>query len=238
MISAFIHFYSRYFYKTVVVVQYSSTSATTSLLFMFFSETNRNGGSATERATQLKREHFLEKKAGERANLRLSRITVTVQWSITIKGQKKKRTKTRNDDDDDHFALLTYTEQKEEEAESWKGGSCLHANALGLIKRPFIFDTFTSYKDPFRIVELFVNCFKLDCLLSYVRYFSLVIFSFFCKSRCSSSTFPSQGKVNLQVVVRKSIIRCCKNTSLDLYCMYFSKYTWYLYVRRPRRKWK
>ena len=115
--SAFILFCFRHFYKTVVVVQYSSTSATTSLLFIFFSKTNRNGGSATERATQLKREHFLEKKAGERANLRLSRITVTVQWSITIKGQKKKRTKTRNDDDD-HFALLTYTEQKEEEAES------------------------------------------------------------------------------------------------------------------------
>ena len=118
--NAFILFCFRHFYKTVVDVQYSSTSATTSLLFIFFSKTNRNGGSATERATQLKREHFLEKKAGERANLRLSRITVTVQWSITIRGQKKKRTKTRNDDDDDddHFALLTYTEQKEEEAES------------------------------------------------------------------------------------------------------------------------
>ena len=87
--SAFILFCFRHFYNTVVDVQYSSTSATTSLLFIFFSKTNRNGGSATERATQLKREHFLEKKAGERANLRLSRITVTVQWSITIRGQKK-----------------------------------------------------------------------------------------------------------------------------------------------------
>ena len=93
MMSAFIHFYSRYFYKTVVVVQYSSTSATTSLLFIFFSETNRNGGSATERATQLKREHFLE-TAGEQT-LGFPESQSQCSGRLPLGGRKKEDEKRR-----------------------------------------------------------------------------------------------------------------------------------------------